>query len=193
MKRTLFSFLGAGAFVGAGVLFAYETRPAHHKAKIVAEHANGLRNIVREAGFAVGGKRATNQVDASGHDISTHIVETGLPFDLFHRAWRTRLRLILTDSDEDGTIAVDPAGEYAIDLKLSGQANVALQMSEFSGDGRQLRYISLTTLELVREHPTREFGVRFRVSPDARAVQPILWVTGQSVMNIHSADLVRLR
>ncbi|KQV19473.1 hypothetical protein ASC97_29165 [Rhizobium sp. Root1203] len=190
LKRIVFSFtVAALPICVAAAFFPLELQKPQSQ---VATHPHGVRRILKQEGFAIGGKRAVDLVNTGADVVPGSTITAGLPLDLFHRIWRTRLSIELTGSNEFGLLPVIPNVQYAYDVKLVGRGLVVLLVAESSKTGDFLRFRALTSFEVTPDR-SRDFGMRFLPSDDAYAVQPVIWLTGRADLTISSATVTRVR
>lgn len=159
----------------------------------VGSDASAIQTVVKEEGFALGGRKATSQINTGTGGESSLQITAGLPLDLFHRHWRTRLRLRMVGSNGQGLLPVSPGAEYAWDIELSGRGAVALLLDFYDQHGVRLSSRQLTTFEMTREMSPRQFGQRFLVPEGGHHVQASLWLSGKTELEIRGSRIAKRR
>src|SRR5690606_20999864 len=135
----------------------------------------------------LGGRKATSQINTGTGGESSLQITAGLPLDLFHRHWRTRLRLRTAGSNGQGLLPVNSGGGYAWEIELSGRAAVALLLDFYDQHAVRLSSRQLTTVELAREMAPRQFGQRFLVPEGGQHGQASLWLSGKTDLEIRGS------
>ncbi|MFU0504182.1 hypothetical protein [Pseudaminobacter sp. NGMCC 1.201702] len=151
----------------------------------------GISAWTVQTGLEIGGRKAvatngwTPEATLQGSEVSVQS-----PLGLFQRNWRSLLRFHLAGAD-DGLFPVEPDGEYAIDVLLGGgRSHVELFFAEYSEDRELLSVVPLSSWEM--QGAPREFGMRFKVSPFTRWIEPRIVVDGTFSMRVESLTLTAI-
>jgi hypothetical protein len=152
---------------------------------------NGVRAWSFHSGFELGGRKALGFAGQTSRlSVPGSLVEVFAPLGLFQRHWRSVLLFDLNNSD-GGLVPVDTQGEYAIHLHMGhSEAYVELFIAEYSESREFIRNVRLSTWEMA-DGP-REFGMRFKVSPEARWIEPRLVVDGTFSLMVESLSLTAI-
>jgi len=170
----------------------YALRPEQAVAQPVTDISPEKRPWVLQRILALGGRKNMGTWTLT-HAPLTDAAYTST-FAWFHRHLRTVASVGVASPDmlptEEVALRVDPDSEYAIDLRLAGEGFIEIQLDQFAKESRDYALVKkteITSFELSKRQPVRDYAFRFLTSPATKSIALNIKSTGSSRVHILAA------